>query len=205
MAQSESIAALAAALSKAQFEMQAARKDMTNPHFQSRYADLAALWDACRAALHENGLAVVQAPEPWDHGIKLRTVVMHTSGEWIDSVLTIPATKQDAQGYGSAMSYARRYGLSAMLGIVADDDDDGNAASRSAAARQEPVFQNVTASVSEREARLADLRRKIGEMEQRGLKLKPSEQRLADEADALPLERIEHGIEYFNKVLAELP
>lgn len=126
--QSENIGELAAALCEAQFVMENAKKDSVNPHFKSKYADLTSVWNACRAALHANGLAVVQAPEPCEIGIQLRTVLIHKSGEWIDSVIVVPAIKIDAQAFGSAMSYARRYALAAMVG-VAPDDDDGNAAS----------------------------------------------------------------------------
>jgi hypothetical protein len=137
MAQSDTIAALAAALCEAQFAMDGAKKDSTNPHFKSKYADLTSVWDACREPLHANGLAVVQSPEPCESGIRLRTVLMHKSGEWIDGVLLIPAAQMSPQGFGSAMSYARRYALSAIIGVVADDDD-GNAAS--------PRPQNTTTS-----------------------------------------------------------
>lgn len=123
MAQSETIAALAAALCEAQFAMEGAKKESVNPHFKSKYADLTSVWEACRAPLHANGLAVVQSPEPCEIGIQLRTMLMHKSGEWIDSVLIIPAAQQSPQGYGSAMSYARRYALAAMLGVVSEDDD----------------------------------------------------------------------------------
>ena len=132
MAQSATIAALAAALCETQFEMEGAKKDNVNPHFKSRYADLASVWNAAKAALHKHGLAIVQAPEPYETGIQLRTVLLHKSGEWIDSTIAIPAQQQSAQGFGSAMSYARRYALAAMIGIVADEDDDGNAASQPA-------------------------------------------------------------------------
>jgi hypothetical protein len=103
--------------------MEGAKKDSVNPHFKSKYADLTSVWEACREPLHKNGLAVVQAPEPCDTGIQLRTMLLHKSGEWIDSVLVIPAAQQSPQGYGSAMSYARRYALAAMLGVVSEDDD----------------------------------------------------------------------------------
>lgn len=123
MAQSDTIAALAAALCEAQFAMEGAKKESVNPHFKSKYADLTSVWEACRVPLHTNGLAVVQSPEPCEIGIQLRTMLMHKSGEWIDSVLIIPAAQQTPQGYGSAMSYARRYALAAMLGVVSEDDD----------------------------------------------------------------------------------
>lgn len=136
---SESIAKIATSLSKAQGSMRAAIKDTVNPHFRSRYADLAGVWDACREALSLNGLAVVQTPgEISERSITLTTLLCHESGEWMRSAFTIPVSKADAQGVGSAVTYARRYALAAMVGIV-QDDDDGNAATGSASqARKAP-------------------------------------------------------------------
>ncbi len=129
MQRSDSITKLAPALVKAQSQLQIAVKDTTNPAFRSKYADLAAVWEACRAALQENGLSVVQMPSRTETGCAaLETVLLHESGEYISSVSETRLTKDDPQGYGSAITYLRRYALSAMLGIVADDDD-GNAAS----------------------------------------------------------------------------
>jgi len=128
MNHSDSIAALGAALAKAQGMIEGARKDSANPHFKSKYADLASCWDACREALSKNGLAVVQAPGEAASGVvEMTTMLVHESGEWISERLTIPLAKVDAQGYGSAVTYARRYALTAMVGI-APEDDDGNAA-----------------------------------------------------------------------------
>lgn len=126
---SESIAKIASALAKAQGAMRAALKDSVNPHFRSRYADLAGVWDVAREPLSANGLAVVQSPgEVGDKTIVLSTLLVHESGEWMEGQLTIPVSKPDAQGVGSAITYARRYALAAIVGIV-QDDDDGNAAS----------------------------------------------------------------------------
>lgn len=127
MNKSESIAALATALSAAQGEIEGAVKDSTNPHFRSKYADLGAVWAACRPALSKHGLAVMQLPRSAEGCIQLETILMHKSGEWVSDTLALPVSKQDAQGYGSAMTYARRYGLMAVVGI-APEDDDGNAA-----------------------------------------------------------------------------
>ena len=127
MTRSDSIAALAASLSKAQSAMSAAKKDSTNPHFKSRYADLASIWEACREPLTKNGLAVVQLPGKDEAGYYVETVLTHSSGEFIASKLHIVPTKDDPQGLGSAITYARRYGLAAVAGI-APDDDDGEAA-----------------------------------------------------------------------------
>jgi hypothetical protein len=129
---SPSIAELAKALAAAQAIMAGARKDSSNPHFKSKYADLASVWDACREALTANGLSIVQATEPSERQeVVVVTCLLHTSGEWISSRLALPVQKGDAQGFGSALTYARRYSLAAMVG-VAPEDDDGNAATRSA-------------------------------------------------------------------------
>jgi hypothetical protein len=129
MNRSESIKELATALATAQGEMRGAVKDTANAFFKSKYADLSSVVDAIRAPLSNNGLSFVQAVVPSDADeICVETFLMHTSGEWLSGgVLALPVIKADAQGYGSAMTYARRYSLSALVGI-APEDDDGNAA-----------------------------------------------------------------------------
>lgn len=120
---------LDAALAKAQGEIEAAVKDKTNPHFRSKYADLTSVWSACRAPLAKHGISVTQWPKhSEDSRLHLVTRVA-CQGEWIKGEFSVPVPKQDPQGYGSALSYLRRYSLSAVLGVVADEDDDGNAAS----------------------------------------------------------------------------
>src|SRR5690348_2447368 len=102
--------------------MAGAKKDMTNPHYKSRYADLASVWDACRDALTANGIAVIQMTEPSERDeIIVDTRLVHSSGEWIEGRLVLPVSKADAQGYGSALTYARRYGLSAAVGVAPED------------------------------------------------------------------------------------
>jgi hypothetical protein len=132
MQTSEQINELAAALAKAQGQIQGAVKDSTNPAFKSRYADLASVWDACRVALSLNGLAVVQGPALVGQGVSVTTRLLHSSGQWAESTLILPMDKATAQGAGSAITYARRYALAAMVGVAPDDDDDGNAASQPA-------------------------------------------------------------------------
>lgn len=130
MQKSETISKLAAALVKCQPQIEVARKDSTNPHFRSKYADLGSVWDACGAALKENNLAVSQLPDHMENGAPaLTTMLIHESGEWIGATYPLISLKQDPQGYASATTYARRYGLASLLGILADDDD-GEAASR---------------------------------------------------------------------------
>lgn len=121
---------LAEALSKAQAEMSGAKKDSENPFFKSKYADLAAVIEAARKPLSENGLSVVQTTAGNEDGIDLITTLMHKSGQWIQGRLFMKPTKTDPQGYGSAMTYARRYAYAAIVGL-AQVDDDGNAASES--------------------------------------------------------------------------
>lgn len=133
MRTSDQINEIATALAKAQGAIEGAKKGNINPHFKSRYADLGAVWDACREALSANGIAVVQPVS----GDKLYTNLMHASGQWIeDDGLPLLIAKQDMQGLGSALTYARRYGLMAMVGI-APEDDDANAAVQSANAAPE--------------------------------------------------------------------
>jgi hypothetical protein len=128
--QSEQINELADALAKAQGSIKSAAKVKNNPFFKSKYADLPAIWDACRVALTENSIAVIQSPQrDVDSHVWLETTLAHKSGQWMRSTYPINPTKNDPQGVGSAITYARRYALAAMVGIVADEDDDGNAAS----------------------------------------------------------------------------
>lgn len=133
MQRSESISELAAALAKAQAQVKPALKDSTNPFFKSKYADFSSVLDACKDALADNGLAVIQAPITDDHGAGVETMILHSSGEWISERLTLPVSKEDAQGVGSAITYARRYALEGFLRIEREDDD-GNAAARAAEA-----------------------------------------------------------------------
>ncbi len=137
---SEQFDALAAAMAKAQAVIEGAVKDSANPHFKSKYADLAAVWTAWQKCGPPNGLAVMQFPgECADGRMAMDQIVAHSSGQWIRSHLSIPLGKVDAQGYGSATTYARRYALAAAVGI-APEDDDGNAASKpNGAANDAPV------------------------------------------------------------------
>lgn len=127
MSQSELINDLAAALSKAQGEMQAAIKDKINPFFKSSYADLGSVWDAARPVLSKYGLCIMQTTELLSDGSKIVmvTTLAHTSGQWVKSYLPLNPSKNDSQGVGAALTYLRRYSLSAIVGVVCDDDDDG--------------------------------------------------------------------------------
>lgn len=127
MRRSDNINEISAALAKAQAKMGAAVKDSTNPHFRSKYADLAAVVDAVRGPLSENGISYTQWPEAAEGGVCVVTVLSHSSGQWMDGETFIPVSKSDAQGYGSAITYGKRYGLQSACGVPSDDDD-GNAA-----------------------------------------------------------------------------
>jgi hypothetical protein len=130
MNKSESITNLATALAMAQMNIKGAIKDSNNPFFKSKYADLSSVVEAIRPAFGQCGLSYIQRVEPSDKDeVRVETILLHASGEWLScGVLNLPVSKADAQGYGSALTYARRYSLAAACG-VAPEDDDGNAAS----------------------------------------------------------------------------
>ena len=148
MKHSETIGAIAKALAAAQRAIRPAIKDATNPHFRSRYADLSACVEAVIDALNDNGIALMQRVSPCDDGVIVETVFVHESGEIINcGQLHVPASKQDAQGYGSALTYARRYSLMAACGI-APEDDDGNAATRRQSAAPAVPTPDITDHLS---------------------------------------------------------
>lgn len=128
MNRSESIKELAAALAAAQGEFGIAEFDRVNPHFKSKYASLTSVMNTVRSPLQKNGLSVVQTLSENEKGMALETTLLHSSGEWLSGSTPIMLSKEDMQGLGSAITYAKRYAISAMLGVVSDEDDDGNAA-----------------------------------------------------------------------------
>jgi len=127
---SASIAQLGAALAKAQGLMDNAAKDSKNPHFNSRYADLASVVAACRAALANVDIAVVQNPSTHDGNlVRMSTLLLHASGEWLLSdTLQVQAKDAGPQSIGSCLTYLRRYQLAAIVGVAPADDDDAEAA-----------------------------------------------------------------------------
>lgn len=131
---------IATALVKAQKAFAPALKSSTNPHFKSKYADLSACVEAVVDSLNANGIFLNQQTSESDSGVIVETVFIHESGELLNcGKLHVPASKQDPQGYGSALTYARRYSLMAACGI-APEDDDGEAATR------KPAKQKLTDS-----------------------------------------------------------
>ena len=149
---------IATALVKAQKAFGPALKSSTNPHFKSRYADLAACVEAVIAGLNDNGIALIQKCYDCANGVMVETMFVHESGEMLEcGILHVPASKQDPQGYGSALTYARRYSLMAACGI-APEDDDGNAASRKVEKPTvliAPLIASIDAATTEDELKAA--------------------------------------------------
>jgi len=150
---------ITAALVKLQSELRPARYDSENPHFKAKYASLTSIIEASRDLLAKNGLAITQtihtgAKVDYDSGEVvgahyLTTTLLHVSGESIESVMRIEPTQNTPQSFGSALTYARRYSWSAIIGMSADEDDDGNAAStekqtRKQEPKKEPAKKEIT-------------------------------------------------------------
>jgi len=137
---SEEMKDFAAALAKAQGEITGATKDKTNPHFKSNYADLASVRAACSDALSKNGIAVIQSPGTTEGGdVEVTTLLIHASGQWIENTFAAKPMKLDAQSIGSVITYLRRYGLSAMVGVAPEDDDGETAAVRGTNGDRTPI------------------------------------------------------------------
>jgi hypothetical protein len=167
---SEQINDLAAASAKAQAAMRPAIKDSVNPAFKgAKYADLTAVWEACRKPLTDNGLTVWQDVTTADgsaNGISVITRLVHSSGQWVEfGPLVVPLSKHDAHGVGSATSYGKRYALAAAIGVIAELDDDGNAAV------EKSNGHDTAPNITEKQA--ADLKaliEEVGETEDRFIK-----------------------------------
>jgi hypothetical protein len=157
MTTSEQINELAAALAKAQGEITPAEFDASNPHFRSKYASLASITAAVKAPLAKNGLAVVQGASAGEGSVTVTTRIIHASGQFIGSELTLPVGERATpQAVGSAITYGRRYGMAALVGVVAEEDDDGNNATANAV--QSPAAAVVkTAAPSAQSASSAPL------------------------------------------------
>jgi hypothetical protein len=145
--QSDNINELATALSSLQTALEGAKKDSTNPYFKSKYADLEAVWEAARPLLKPNGLAVTQTMGYFIVGetpiTTLITTLMHTSGQWKSGEMPLLLKTQDPQGQGSAITYARRYGLTAMLGIHQTDDDGQSASPRNGQTHKAETIKRI--------------------------------------------------------------
>tara|TARA_R110000744_G_scaffold146669_2_gene259522 strand:- start:2212 stop:2763 length:552 start_codon:yes stop_codon:yes gene_type:complete len=139
MNKSESIIELSKALNKFQAECSGAKKSANNPFFKSKYANLEEVITCAKEPLMTNGLSVSQFPTASEGKCGVETILMHTSGEWISSVLLLACTKQDPQAYGSAITYARRYAYQSVLGIPSEDDDANAATKQKSTAVKKPA------------------------------------------------------------------
>ena len=154
MNKSDSIKELAAALAKAQGEIENASKNAANPHFRSKYADLAEVLNTVRPVFAKHGLSVTQFPS-YENGVaSVETVLAHASGEWMAGVSSAPVSKPDPQGVGSATTYLRRYSLAAVAGI-AQEDDDANAASKVKPSADSSVLADHIAAIDTAESQEA--------------------------------------------------
>jgi len=151
--QSEQVNELYTALSKCQGEIRPALKDAANPFFKSKYADLSSVWEACRDALTKNGLCVTQSIMILDGVNCLVTILGHKSGQWVKSIAPIICAKVDAQSFGSAVTYQRRYALSAIVGVSTEDDDGESATDRTRKDKAPEPVKVLAARISEKQAR----------------------------------------------------
>lgn len=145
---SNSIKELSVAINKAQSELKKAKKESKNPHFRSTYADLESVWDACREALNKNGLSVVQTVGALasDGRPTLTTMLLHTSGEYVYDTAILPTVKAGPQDLGSCLTYMKRYGLAALVGVCDSDDDAEAAEGRGVQAGASNVKSNTAPS-----------------------------------------------------------
>lgn len=156
MNMSPTITKLAAALAKAQPLIEGASKDKNNPAFRSKYADLASVTEAIGPALAANGLSYVQISHDKENAATIETIILHESGEWMGcGPVSVPVTKSDAHGFGSALTYARRYSLAPAFGVV-PEDDDGNAAAKNPPAAVPKAAKPPTKPTAEMDAKVAD-------------------------------------------------
>lgn len=192
----EQIDKIIPALLKAQAKLEHASKDSSNPHFKSKYADLATVLNTCKPVLEEHKLGFTHQRESTELGEYLITTLWHESGQFLSSRSKLMPTKADPQGFGSAMTYARRYDLSALIGL-ASDDDDGNAASEpkkvksvfSNASLRNTFTKNVIASFNEIDETVEDAQETLDTLQQLNA-AKLAELKGGDEHDGLALDEI---------------
>jgi hypothetical protein len=193
MKMSETITELAAALAKAQGQIEDATKDGVNPVFRSKYADLAAVRAVIREPLAVNDLAIMQFPRTRQGAVEVETMLIHKSGEFVSETLEIPVAKFDAHGIGSGITYGRRYGMMSILCLAAVDDD-GNAAVEKApqTKKAEPKKQEYS------DKEIADLARTMKAVAEQGMdalsskwrSLDPSQREIFDSEAIADLKKI---------------
>lgn len=148
MRKSESITNLVRALVAAQADITGAELDATNPHYKSQYATLGSVQKACKEALKKNGLFVTQTADADGVENYLETTLMHTSGEWVQGRMRLIINQPDMQKLGSAWTYARRYSLAGLVGIVEAEDDDANFASQPAQQSRPSPAAAISAAIA---------------------------------------------------------
>lgn len=136
------------ALAAAQKDMEGAKKDATNPHFKSKYADLESVMGACRVPLATNGLAILQPTSANGPKVTVTTLIGHKSGQWIACDLEMTSAQNTPQGIGSTITYGRRYGLSSMVGIAPEDDDGNEGSMAGSREAQKQVLERKLAEAS---------------------------------------------------------
>jgi hypothetical protein len=149
--QSDQINELASALAKAQAEIGSVQKDQDNPYFKSKFSSLSMVWETVKPSLTKHGISIVQMPGSDERGYFVQTQIMHSSGQWIRSTTYMKPSKEDPQGIGSLISYARRYALQAMVMACPDDDDGEMAMGRSNVAPARTTVTKVLAPVTPKE------------------------------------------------------
>lgn len=154
---SESILKIAPALLEAQRSLQAALKTSTNPHFNSRFADLTSVIEVAQPALNDHGIVFLQPLSFNENRVCITTVLLHESGEWLSDTLEVPLVKMDAQAVGSATTYGKRYSLQAFLGIRSEDDDGQSASDPVAQKAEIKKFPAPTPSKTLKEALVGSL------------------------------------------------
>jgi hypothetical protein len=216
---SESIGSISKALVGAQADVGKALKNQDNTHFKSQYADLPAVLEVAKPALAKHGLALAQFPGDGEGTVTMTTLLLHESGEWmLFPPASIPLQAHTAHGYGSAISYLRRYTTQACLGIsIGSDDDDGNEATAQAPKAKAPAKKARAAFVkvdpakveAELEAAIEELLGTIaaceasGEVENRHIKLAKAvvEKRGSGAKGKTPIERVKGATAYLTKQL----
>lgn len=154
---SEQIDKLAAALAKAESEIEGAKKSGKNPFFKSEYAGLEDVWHACRDQLTKNGIAISQLPTLIDDKFVLVTMLMHSSGQWLKSIFPINPIKHDPQSLGSAITYARRYSLKGMVSMPDLDDDAEHAMARDEKPAQQAKQPSPTSKEVQEQFKIMEL------------------------------------------------
>ena len=199
METSESISKIAIAMSKMQGQLQNASKDAANPFHKSKYANLESVWDACRKPLSDHELAVVQAPSFSENRMVLTTRLIHSSGEWFQSRLSLkPERGDNPQAIGSCITYAKRYSLMAMVGIADTQDDDGNAASGNVVKTKAVNENSVYDSGNEKMREFLWIIFKNQKVEDRGIMIKlaaeaTNQQVKLKNLEAFIVKTLEHG------------